>query len=224
MIPLISIVGIKNCGKTTLVEKIVTELVKRGVKTATIKHDAHGFEIDHEGKDSFRHKQAGASSVLISSQEKYAHICDSDEDMGLDELIAITPQNVDVIITEGYKGADKQKIEIFRKGRSKKLLTVDNGLVAVATNDPENEALKVTDKPLLNLDDPAEICDFIEENIIKNAEYPDVILVVDGKSIPLNDFVAKNIASTVESYIVSLNDCDDPDQITLKICLGKKRK
>jgi molybdopterin-guanine dinucleotide biosynthesis protein B len=80
MIPIVSIVGKSDSGKTTLLEKLVAELKSRGFRVGTIKHDAHSFEIDHEGKDSWRHKKAGASVSIISSAEKIGMVLDSDHD------------------------------------------------------------------------------------------------------------------------------------------------
>jgi molybdopterin-guanine dinucleotide biosynthesis protein B len=76
MVPIVSIVGKSGSGKTTLLEKVIKELTHRGYTVGVLKHDAHGFEIDHEGKDSWRHKKAGASTVALSSPEKFAVIKD----------------------------------------------------------------------------------------------------------------------------------------------------
>ncbi|MDP2972779.1 MAG: molybdopterin-guanine dinucleotide biosynthesis protein B, partial [Deltaproteobacteria bacterium] len=86
MIPIISIVGKSDSGKTTFIEKLLPELVRRGYRVATVKHDVHGFEVDREGKDSWRHKQAGAHTVIISSPTKVALIRDVEKDLRLDEI------------------------------------------------------------------------------------------------------------------------------------------
>jgi len=87
MIPIILIVGKSNSGKTTLIEKLVPELKRRGLKVGTIKHDVHGFELDQEGKDTWRHAQAGVDTVVISSPQKAACIKKVDVELTLDELI-----------------------------------------------------------------------------------------------------------------------------------------
>ncbi len=79
-VPIISIVSKKNCGKTTLLEKLIPELKQRGYRVGTIKHDVHGFNIDHEGKDTFRHKSAGADIVAISCPWKISIIMDVAEE------------------------------------------------------------------------------------------------------------------------------------------------
>jgi molybdopterin-guanine dinucleotide biosynthesis protein B len=97
MIPIVSIVGKSDSGKTTLLEKVVGELRARGYRIATVKHDAHSFEIDHEGKDSWRHKQAGAALTVISSPEKVALVADADHDQSLAEIRERFVWGVDLI-------------------------------------------------------------------------------------------------------------------------------
>jgi len=86
MVPIVSIVGKSDSGKTTLIEKLLPALTGRGYRVATVKHDVHGFEVDQEGKDSWRHKQAGAHTVVISSPNKVALIRDVERDLTLDEI------------------------------------------------------------------------------------------------------------------------------------------
>ncbi|MBN2384878.1 molybdopterin-guanine dinucleotide biosynthesis protein B [bacterium] len=110
----LSIVGKSNSGKTTLIEKLVPELKRRGYRIGTIKHDAHDFEIDYPGKDSHRHYQAGAEQVLIASPHKLALVKQLSDTVPLDTLIERYCHELDLVITEGYKSADKPKIEVFR--------------------------------------------------------------------------------------------------------------
>src|SRR5512134_4143595 len=100
MIPIVSIVGKSDAGKTTLIEKLVPELVRRGYRIATVKHDVHGFEVDREGKDSWRHKQAGAHTVVISSPSKLAVIRDVEMDVTLDMIRERFIHDVDLILSE----------------------------------------------------------------------------------------------------------------------------
>ncbi|MFH0958272.1 MAG: molybdopterin-guanine dinucleotide biosynthesis protein B, partial [Pseudomonadota bacterium] len=133
MIPLISVVGKSDSGKTTLLEKLIRELTLRGYRIGSIKHDAHSFEIDKEGKDSWRHKQAGAVLTMISSPSKIAMVMDSDHDHTLDELREKFINNVDLILTEGYKRENLPKIEVFRSAlRREMLCTGDDNLIAIA--------------------------------------------------------------------------------------------
>ena len=100
MIPIVSIVGKSDSGKTFLIERLVSGLTAKGYRIATIKHDVHGFEMDREGKDSWRHKQAGASAVVISSPKKIAMIQDVEEEESLETIRDAWIRNVDLILTD----------------------------------------------------------------------------------------------------------------------------
>jgi len=163
MVPAISIIGFSGSGKTTLIVKVVAELTKRGHRVGTIKHDAHKFEIDREGKDSWRHKKAGAVSVLITSKEKMAFIKSTDGEMPLTEAIEALMNDLDVVITEGYKTGNLPKIEVFRKSVSKlRACPENNDLIAVVSDGPVE-----TQKPLLDINDYMGVADIIEDKIIK---------------------------------------------------------
>lgn len=161
MIPIISVVGKSNVGKTTLLEKLLPEIKKRGYRVATIKHDVHGFNIDQPGKDTWKHAQAGADIVVISSPQKMAIIEKVDEERTLDE-IAKKLDHIDLIITEGYKRQDKPKIEVFRSEVSDTLLCEKEELFAVATDVPLNIGV-----PEFDLDDSAGIIDLIQEKFLE---------------------------------------------------------
>jgi len=157
--PVFSLVGRPDSGKTTLIEKLVPELMSRGLRVGTIKHDAHSFEIDHVGKDSYRHKHAGAAVSLISSAKQVAMVRDVDHDHALADLVASYMPDVDVVITEGYRRDVCPKLEVFRGGHSTELLmTRADGLVAVVTDVPDLAA----EVPLLDLNDVVALADFIE--------------------------------------------------------------
>jgi molybdopterin-guanine dinucleotide biosynthesis adapter protein len=133
MIPVISVVGKSNVGKTTLVEKLIKEIKSRGYKVATVKHDVHGFDIDVPGKDTWRHAQAGSDVVVISSPQKLAMISKVEEELSLDQVCERI-SGVDLIMTEGYKRETKPKIEVFRKGVYDELLCSPDELIAIATD------------------------------------------------------------------------------------------
>ncbi len=170
MIPIISVVGKTNSGKTTLIEKIVPELKKRGYKVGVIKHDVHEFQIDYEGKDTWRMTKAGADNVVIASDKKLAMICstfDIQHSSNLDDLVNWLFPNVDIVITEGYKRQNKPKIEVTRTGEL--LCNKDDNLIAVVFNvqQPINHQLLIADLcvPYFDINDPQKIVDFIEEKI-----------------------------------------------------------
>lgn len=166
MIPVFSIVGSKsNVGKTTVLCDIIKELKSRGYRVATIKHDVHGFDIDHAGKDTWKHAQAGADIVAISSHKKMAIIEQLEKEYTLDKVINKI-HNVDIIITEGYKNENKPKLEVFRKEISSKICSKDEELFGIITNTPIKKEV-----PQFNFSDIKGIVDLIETRFLK----PDLI-------------------------------------------------
>ena len=134
MIPVFSIVGKNsNTGKTTVLCSIIQELKKRGYRVATIKHDVHGFDIDHPGKDTWKHGQAGSDIVMISSPEKFAMIEKVQTEYSLDEIVSKI-NNVDIIITEGYKRENKPKLEVYRAEAADRLLCEEHELFGLVTD------------------------------------------------------------------------------------------
>ena len=132
--PVVCIVGKSGSGKTTLMEKLIPELNKMGLRVGSIKHDVHGFEMDQPGKDSWRHKQAGSKTSIISSPQRIGMVMDVDHDHSLDELALFFP-GVDIILAEGYKKRGKPKVEIFRREvHSQPLCRNDETLIALMTD------------------------------------------------------------------------------------------
>ena len=162
-IPIVSIVGKSNSGKTTLLEKIISDLVGRGYHVATIKHNKHGFNIDHEGKDSYRHKKAGAHITVVSSPHQLALIQDVDHDHSFEEIRDKFVHDADIILTEGFKVNDYPKIEVFRFELKRELISKkEDGLIAVASDTKLD-----IDVPCLDLNNPKAVADFIEINFLK---------------------------------------------------------
>lgn len=134
--PVVSVVGYSGSGKTTLLEKLISEFKHRGYSVGTIKHDVHGFEMDRPGKDSWRHKKAGASVTIISSPYQIGMVRDVDYDHRVEELVALLP-NMDIILTEGYKKENLPKLEVFRSQVHKApLFKGDKSLLALISDDP----------------------------------------------------------------------------------------
>ncbi|MDP4127731.1 MAG: molybdopterin-guanine dinucleotide biosynthesis protein B [Bacillota bacterium] len=157
-IPVISIVGSKsNSGKTTLLEIIIREAKRRHWRVATLKHDVHGFEMDQPGKDTWRHAQAGADVVAISSPQRIAVLEKVADDQPLDEVLKRI-QGVDVIFTEGYKHGNKPKIEVYRSAVHQELFSKPEELLAIASDISFDNGI-----PCFGLDDASGICDLIEE-------------------------------------------------------------
>ncbi len=159
--PILSIVGKSKSGKTTLLEKIIVELKRRGYHIATIKHHSHpGFEIDVPGKDTWRHAQAGSDIVVIAAPDKIATIQKLVHELNLDDIAASLPP-VDIILTEGYKQAGKPTLEVLRAARGLEIVSDLGQLVGIATD----TRLDVT-IPQFNLNEPEPIVDFIENTFI----------------------------------------------------------
>ena len=130
----ISIVGYSGSGKTTLIEKLISALKQRGLQVGTIKHDVHGFEMDRPGKDSWRHKQAGASATIITSPRQIGMVMDADHDHHPLELLPLMA-GMDIVIVEGFKKANLPKIEVFRSENGKPpACRGDKNLIAVVSN------------------------------------------------------------------------------------------
>ena len=111
---LVAIVGKSDSGKTTLIEKLVPELVRFGLRVGTVKHDAHSFEIDHPGKDSWRHGQAGAHAYVVASRERLAYIARLDGEVPLADIARRYFAGFDLVVAEGYKATAPHRVEIFR--------------------------------------------------------------------------------------------------------------
>jgi molybdopterin-guanine dinucleotide biosynthesis protein B len=213
MIPILSIVGKSDSGKTTLIEKLVPELTRRGYRVATVKHDVHGFEVDREGKDSWRHKQAGAHTVIISSPKKIALIRNVEKDSTLDEIRRRWVQDVDLLISEGYKKDVQPKIEVFRKEMHKKLLcTKKDNLVAIVSNRKFNVGV-----PCFHLEDMRGLSNFIEKEFLKSKKEKEVTLRVDGKPIPLKPFIKDFLSGSIKGMIASLKGCKGTKRIEIHI-------
>ncbi|MGM0501677.1 MAG: molybdopterin-guanine dinucleotide biosynthesis protein B [Bacillota bacterium] len=115
MTAMLAVVGWSNSGKTTFITKLIPELKQRGYKIATIKHNAHKFKIDKPGKDSWRHRQAGAETVVLSSVDKVAVIKEVEQEIKVKQLVEqYIADEFDLVIIEGYKTGDTPKIEVFR--------------------------------------------------------------------------------------------------------------
>ena len=160
MPPILSIVGRSQSGKTTIIEKLIPELKKRGYRIGTIKHAHHGFDIDKSGKDSWRHRHAGAETVVVASPGQIAMVKDDQSD-SLDALLHYF-DGMDLIITEGYKAQSKPKIEVLRAARHSRLVCADDPqLVAVVTDVACDSKV-----PVFGLEDIPPLADLIEKKFL----------------------------------------------------------
>ena len=213
MLPIVSIVGKSDSGKTYLMERLVPQLTSRGYRIATVKHDVHGFEIDREGKDSWRHKQAGAASVVLSSPEKIAVIKDLEQELTLDEIRLRWISDVDLILTEAYKRSRFHKIEASIFNAEEKLLcTQEDRLIAVVSN----KSLSV-DVPVFSEEEVNQLADLLEEKFLREKKKPRVQVLVRGKPMALNPFVQDLLWKMLQAFLSSLKGWDSAGDIEVRV-------
>ena len=160
---LLGIAGFKNAGKTTLTERLVRELTSRHYRISTIKHAHHGFDIDQEGRDSWRHRQAGASEVAIVSVKRWAlvHELRGEAEPPLIEILSkLSP--CDLVLTEGYKRENHPKIEVRNLDLGHpELVDEDKSVIAIAANG----AIDNSPVPVFDREDVRALADFIVERL-----------------------------------------------------------
>jgi molybdopterin-guanine dinucleotide biosynthesis adapter protein len=158
---IIGLAGWSGSGKTTLVTKALPRLIARGLRVSTLKHAHHGFDLDQPGKDSFMHRAAGATEVIISSAKRFAilHELRDEAEWDLPDLLRkLAP--VDLVLVEGFKRDAFPKLEIYRKANGKPLLhPADPQIVAIASDTP----LPTAAVPVIDLDDIDRIVDTLIE-------------------------------------------------------------
>jgi molybdopterin-guanine dinucleotide biosynthesis protein MobB len=158
-VKIFGIVGWKNSGKTTLVARLVTELKARGYSVSTVKHAHHVFDLDQPGRDSYKHREAGAQEVLISSGKRWAlmHELQNEVEYQLDDLLEkMTP--VDLILIEGFKTAPHPKIECHRATTERPLICEANDTIVAVASDI---GMVMGELGQLDLNDVGQIADFV---------------------------------------------------------------
>ena len=157
--PILCFVGRSNSGKTTLIERLIAALVQDGYRIATIKHAGHGFNLDTEGKDSWRHKQAGASTVIVTTKGSLAMFTDVNEDVGVEELRdRYVREGIDLIVAEGWKNEGYPKIVVVRDHVGEVDVSPE-GLLAMVSNKPLDRV--PAGIPVLDPDDVAGVADVV---------------------------------------------------------------
>ena len=159
MSKVINIVGCgSNVGKTLLMEGLIRELKTRGYSVATIKHDVHGFDIDKNGNDTYKHREAGSETVIISSKNRFAMIQELEEEKQLNEILNMV-KDKDIILVEGYKKSNLRKIEVYREGLSEKIISDNEKIISIASD----VKLDVNGVNVLDYKDYVGLCDLIEK-------------------------------------------------------------
>ncbi len=212
MIPIVAVVGKSNSGKTTLIEKLIPELNKRGYRVATVKHHNHALEIDTPGKDSWRHKQAGAQTTFISTPGELGMVHSVDSDMTPIEIRDRFIDNADLVLAEGFKQLSVPKIEVFRScAHAEPVSAGDENLLAIASDTDLDIGA-----PCCGLDDSERLVDIIEQQVI-NITGPDIIVRVDGVRAPLKPFIHDFMRNALQGMLRALKDCDDAKRVDITI-------
>ncbi len=163
-VPVVSVVGKGDSGKTTFLEKLIRELSSRGVRVATVKHHVHDYEIDVPGKDSWRHARAGAVTTMVSSPDKFALIRQVEQELTLPELARIAGDSgCDLLLTEGFKREGVNRVEVSRAARSEELICSPDEMLALVT---DNDSIGCEGVPRFHLDDAAGVADLIEARFL----------------------------------------------------------
>ncbi len=219
MVPVVAFIGRAHCGKTTLLEKLIQLLSGRGFRIGTIKHHVHGaFCMDVPGKDSWRHKQAGARTVVLSSPTGQGMVKDCRQDATLTELLCRYFFDVDLVLAEGYKQADSAKIEVCRNDLHHRPLPEprDKTLIATVSDlDPGR------DLPWFDLNDIAGIADFLIKTFLPSgrpdASGPEISLLKDGVPVPLGPADRSRILDTLASLPSAIAPGRDAEEILLMV-------
>ena len=158
--------GYSGSGKTTLVEKLIPALKMRGLRVSVVKHAHHRFDIDHPGKDTFRHREAGAFEVVVASQNRLALMREFEQpaELTVHHMIAELYEGVDWVLVEGFKNSDLLKLEVWRASSGQPVRYVDDDfIVAIATDSPA-ELPQATLRPVLDLNDADALAAWLTDN------------------------------------------------------------
>lgn len=157
------VVGWKNTGKTGLMERLVAEFTRRGLRVSTLKHAHHSFDIDHAGKDSHRHRMAGATQVLLASRNRWALMHElRDEEEPTLEMLLTRLSEVDLVLIEGYKRDKHPKIEAHRVEVGAPLIALEDATIKAIASDSDAQA---SGRPTFDLNDTGAIADFISREL-----------------------------------------------------------
>jgi molybdopterin-guanine dinucleotide biosynthesis protein B len=167
-LPIVSIVGKSQSGKTLLMEQLIAEFKKRGYKVAAVKHSHSGMEIDHPGKDSWKFAQAGSDAVCISSPDKLAFIKNLDHELNIEEIMPILGSEFDLVLIEGFRKSKIPKIEVHRKELGDDLLCSPKELSAIVTDGSLDTLIANSCKlSAFRWSDTVAVADFIEKNFLR---------------------------------------------------------
>jgi molybdopterin-guanine dinucleotide biosynthesis adapter protein len=219
MVPIISVVGLVKSGKTTFIEALVKELSRRKYRVGTLKHTSHSFEMDSEGKDSYRLKQSGSIVGGVFTDDGIGIVRDLDDSQDLDRIIADVYSDMDIVIIEGYKLGKYPKI-IILKENDPKLETEpyrEDEIIAVVGEGEADNSLNFYGKYEIK-----KIADLLELEFIKPYSVQEIDLYINNRPVVLNEFVQKIVKNMINAIIDSLKGIDKKiEEIDLRYRAGK---
>ena len=214
MLPIVSIVGQSQSGKTTLLERLIGEFRERGYRVAVVKHTVEDFEMDRPGKDTWRYAEAGSDAVAISSPHRMALLKPQENNDSLEGILHLLGEDFDLVLVEGFHEAHVPKIEVHRSALKKGLRCSPDVLKAIVTD----ETLEI-DRPQFPPEDISGIADFIKNRII-GKRGDETVLFINGLQITLNRFAKQIIANALLGMVSTLKDV--PDVKSLEIAVRKQ--
>lgn len=172
----IGFAGYSGSGKTTLVERLIPALKLRGLRVSVVKHAHHSFDIDHPGKDSFRHREAGAFEVVLASSRRLVLMREFERpaELSVHHLIAELYEGVDWVLVEGFKNSDLLKIEVWRAASGKPVRYPEDDFVAAVATDSPQQLPQVTGLDVLDLNDAEAIADWLLRHASRFEYNPDI--------------------------------------------------
>jgi molybdopterin-guanine dinucleotide biosynthesis protein B len=198
MPPVVSIVGYSKSGKTTLIQKLIEELRRRGRRVAAVKHTRGSFDMDRPGKDTWRYAEAGAESIGILAPQRCAMLKQLPREYAYDEVLRVVGANADLVLLEGLHGGPAPKVEVHRAELKQGLRCAPDDLLAVVTD----ERLDL-DCPQFAPDEIEPIASLIEPLIVEPSA-GGVCLLVNGEPVPLGAFAQKVLANTILGFLSAL--------------------
>ena len=166
--------GYSGSGKTTLVEKLIPALKRRGLRVSVVKHAHHRFDVDHPGKDTFRHREAGAFEVVVASANRLALMREFEQpaELTVHQLIAELDAGVDWVLVEGFKHSDLRKIEVWRASSGKPARYANDSFIAAIATDSPGQLPQATLRPVLDLNDAQAVAAYLVNNQARFAYDP----------------------------------------------------
>ena len=219
---IISIVGYSNSGKTLLLEKMIPILKSMGYSVGVIKHTGHEFPLDQPGKDTYKFKQAGADGVVLIGSGHVGFWGNKDETdaLILDRIEQTFFSDRDIVLTEGFKKGDKPKIAVLTRGQEEQLLKEIEGSIIATVGDAPFRP----DLPHFKADDCEGLVQMVKDRFLKNKKRPSIRVILDGKNIPLNNFVQDIARSGIVGILSPLKGFKESHDIEIRIHLPEKEQ